>query len=108
MQVTFNVKLPATIRREGDWFVSACPVLDIASQGKSEREALNNLVEAAQVFLLSCYERGTLDQVLKDCGFRPLKKVSGRMRTLKKPAKWIDVALPFSAPIKGRAEHCPA
>lgn len=39
----------ATIWREGDWFVSQCLELDIASQGKTEEEALANLKEALEL-----------------------------------------------------------
>jgi predicted RNase H-like HicB family nuclease len=108
-QVVFNVRFQATVHREGDWFVSFCPVLDVASQGKSEREALKNLAEASRLFLLSCYDRGTLDQVLKARGLRTMKKAAAQS-TGKKDQLHIDVALPFSAPakVKGRVEHCPA
>lgn len=39
----------ATVRREGDWYVSQCLELDIASQGKTEEEALANLKEAIEL-----------------------------------------------------------
>ena len=38
----------ATTWREGDWFVSQCLELDVASQGKTEEEALANLREALE------------------------------------------------------------
>jgi predicted RNase H-like HicB family nuclease len=38
------------IEREGDGYVSLCPQLDIASQGKTIEEARNNLVEALELF----------------------------------------------------------
>jgi predicted RNase H-like HicB family nuclease len=40
----------AIIEREGDGYVSFCPELDIASQGKSVEEAKNNLIEALELF----------------------------------------------------------
>jgi len=36
----------ATVWREGDWYVSQCLELDVASQGATEEEALANLKEA--------------------------------------------------------------
>jgi predicted RNase H-like HicB family nuclease len=39
----------ATVWREGDWFVSQCLDLDIASQGSTEEEALANLREALEL-----------------------------------------------------------
>lgn len=29
---------PIVIAREGKWYVASCPILDIATQGKSEQE----------------------------------------------------------------------
>ncbi|WP_180541686.1 type II toxin-antitoxin system HicB family antitoxin [Nevskia soli] len=39
----------ATVRREGDWFVSQCLDVDVASQGATEDEALSNLREAIEL-----------------------------------------------------------
>lgn len=36
----------AVISREGDWFVAQCLEIDIASQGETEEEAIQNLNEA--------------------------------------------------------------
>lgn len=44
-------KLSAVITKEGDIFVSLCPELDIASQGKTVDEALGNLKEAVELYL---------------------------------------------------------
>jgi hypothetical protein len=41
------------------------------AQGTTRQEAERNLVEAAQLFMESCYERDVLDEVLKQCGFTP-------------------------------------
>jgi predicted RNase H-like HicB family nuclease len=42
--------LTAIIEREGDGYVSLCPELDIASQGKTIEEARRNLQEALELF----------------------------------------------------------
>jgi predicted RNase H-like HicB family nuclease len=39
----------ATVWREGDWFVSQCLDVDVASQGRTEEEALENLREALEL-----------------------------------------------------------
>lgn len=41
----------AIIEREGDGYVSLCPELDIASQGKTIEEARENLREALELFI---------------------------------------------------------
>ena len=43
--------LSAVIHKEGDWFVSHCPELDVASQGKTIEEAIANLKEAVSLYL---------------------------------------------------------
>ena len=53
-------------------YVSHCDPLDVCSQGDTEKEAIANLNEAVQIFLSTCYEMGTLNDVLKDCGLTPL------------------------------------
>lgn len=39
----------ASVWREGDWYVSQCLELDVASQGETEEEALANLKEALEL-----------------------------------------------------------
>jgi predicted RNase H-like HicB family nuclease len=41
----------ATVWREGDWYVSQCLEIDVASQGRTEEEALENLREALELHL---------------------------------------------------------
>jgi predicted RNase H-like HicB family nuclease len=43
-------QLTAIVEREGDGYVSFCPELDIASQGKTVEEARANLREALELF----------------------------------------------------------
>ncbi len=39
----------APVWREGDWYVSQCLEVDVASQGETEEEALANLKEAMEL-----------------------------------------------------------
>jgi predicted RNase H-like HicB family nuclease len=41
----------AVVWKEGDWFISQCMEIDVASQGHSEEEALRNLEEAVLLYL---------------------------------------------------------
>lgn len=38
-----KIPLPIVITREGKWFVASCPVLDVATQGKTEKEVKENM-----------------------------------------------------------------
>ena len=44
------VSLPVMVSRDGKWFVASCPLLDIATQGKTEREVKENMEELIQDF----------------------------------------------------------
>ena len=46
-----KLKLSAAVHREGTWFVSWCPELDVASQGRTVEEAISNLREAVELCL---------------------------------------------------------
>ena len=56
------------MKREGDWYIAHCPPLDLTTQGKTLAEAKKNLIEASELFITSCFERGTLGQALKELG----------------------------------------
>jgi predicted RNase H-like HicB family nuclease len=79
------------MKREDGWYVATCPPLDIATQGRTQQEARENLIEAAQLFLASCLERGTLDQALKELGFIPL----GKARPMPRGAFPLAIPVPF-------------
>ncbi len=65
-----SFQLPYTFAREGGSVIASCDVLDVHSQGRTEAEALDNLQEALQLFLETCLEMDSLDQVLKAQGFQ--------------------------------------
>ena len=46
----------ATVWREGDWYVSQCLEIDVASQGATEEDALAKLKEALELqhMLFAC------------------------------------------------------
>ena len=68
--VSFKMQLTAGIKKEeSDLYVSYCPVLDLYSQGGTEKEAKNNIIEAVGLFIQTACEAGTLKDVLADCGF---------------------------------------
>lgn len=92
-RVYFHLSLPAKTRKKASIYISSCAVLDIHSQGYSEKESRENLIEAVQLFITTCFERGTLDQVLKECGFQALK---ARVKPVKNH-RFITVPIPFNA-----------
>ena len=73
-KVEIKIKLPVSTKKKAKGFISYCSVLDVYSQGSTEKEAKKNIMEALKLFLISCFERGTLDAVLKECGFKAVRK----------------------------------
>ncbi len=69
--VDFKISTPVGVRYDEEikQWVSVCPVLDLYSQGDTEEQAIFNIHEAVSLFLGTCYEIGTLNQVLQERGF---------------------------------------
>lgn len=107
MQAVLSFKLPAVIIKGENFYVSTCPVLDVSSQGKTKKEALENLKEALALFLKSCFERGTIDQVLKESQFKALHLKHFKPKKYAPKYTAINVPLPFKIPAP-EATLCPA
>ena len=70
MKRSFQTKLTLSIYKEGRQFVAFCPTLDLCAQGGSIKEAQKNFDEVFGLFLEEVVKKGTLDQVLSDCGWK--------------------------------------
>ena len=46
-----KIILPIILGKEGRWFVASCPILDIATQGRSEKEVKENLQDLIKLYL---------------------------------------------------------
>ena len=46
-----EIALPIVIAREGKWYVASCPLLDVASQGKTEDEVKKNIKALIKEYL---------------------------------------------------------
>ena len=49
MNTSRETPIRARIVKEGDWYVAQCLEVDVASQGETEDEALENLREALEL-----------------------------------------------------------
>lgn len=45
------IPLPVIVMKEGKWFVASCPILDIATQGKTEEEVKENMEDLINEYL---------------------------------------------------------
>lgn len=50
MNIPIKSKFIAYVWQEGEWFIAQCLEVDVASQGESEKEALDNLSEAIELY----------------------------------------------------------
>ena len=98
--------LPTKIIKRRKWFLSSCPLLDVHSQGATKRKALDNLREALRLFLVTCFERGTLENVLKECGFRPIEPETKATPFPK--GSMVRVPVPFYVQSNGNTTECHA
>ena len=72
-------RLPYSLKKRRKWYLAVCQSLDVASQGPTKKKALDNLRDAIRGFLADCFERGTLDEVLRQAGFVSAGKPSERV-----------------------------
>ena len=68
--------------------------VELQVDSATEAEARKNIEESARLFITSCFERGTLEDVLKECGFRVTSTPLSRKTNDK---NFITVPIPFSA-----------
>jgi hypothetical protein len=71
--------------------VSHCPALNIFAHGATKEDAKNALVSTVQLFVETCYQRGTLGKVLKEAGFIPMPHRAGVALAAAKQDECIEV-----------------
>jgi predicted RNase H-like HicB family nuclease len=108
-RIQFEAKLPAQFRKDEETgqIIACCPILDVITQGPNEQEAKTNLVEALNLFFISCYEHGTLDEVMKECGFAAF--AGPQIPAFEQPTDdLVDVLIPFFSPDQKMLAECQA
>ena len=69
--IELDVQLRAFARRERrNRWIAICPKLDVVTQGSSAKDAKRQLDDAVRAWFEDCIDRGTLEQALRECGFR--------------------------------------
>ena len=89
-------------RKKGGLVFRPLPSTDITTQGRSIAEAKQNLMEASEFFFISCLERGTLDNALRELGF---VKVQAHLQRV--PHNGFKMVIPI--PMRfSKPQPCPA
>ena len=91
--IELQARLPYTLKKTKVGFVAFCPILDVGSQGDNEQEAIENLKEAIEAFIEGCAEMGTLDDVLRECGFKPFKVKKAKPVEFTEPTICVPIPL---------------
>lgn len=109
MRIAMEMSMPATVKKKGKFYISCCPLMDVCSQGETKKKALYNLSDALSLFFVSCFERGTLDEVLKQRGFVAAKRPTLHKHALEKPFadRFESVTVPIPFLIKHKKESNP-
>jgi len=79
LEVTFSLAFGTRRDEDADVYVGYCPLLNLYSQGTTEEEAETAVVDAAQLFIVTCYGRDTLHRVLRSRGMK--KAIPGTARS---------------------------
>lgn len=69
-----EIKLPVLFLKEGSKFIAYSPALDISTCGKTFNKAQKRFEELVGIFFEELREKGTLEDVLLECGWRKNKK----------------------------------
>jgi len=86
------------MKREDGWYIAHCPPLDITTQGRTEHEARANLIEASELFVRSCFERGTFEQALRELGWHVVSgsvAKQGEKQSMSVPAGAFGFPIPI-------------
>ena len=70
----FEVKLPVSIFKEGEYFVAYTPALDLSTSGKSFEEVKHRFNQVVKIFFEETLKKGTLNEVLRELGWRKVEK----------------------------------
>ncbi len=69
-----NFSLPVSFIRESNRIVAYSPAIDLSTSGKTYKEAQRRFIEASSAFFEELAERGTMDQVLRELGWRKIRR----------------------------------
>ena len=63
------IRIPLSLWKEGDVYVSFTPALDLSTCGNTRDEAVRNMNEAANLFVQTAMERDCLLELLESYGW---------------------------------------
>lgn len=73
-KMNLKFSLPVSVLKEGNRFIAYTPALDISTSGKTYEEAKKRFEELVLIFFEELNGLGTTEEVLKDLGWKKVKK----------------------------------
>jgi hypothetical protein len=73
-KINLQFKLPVSIIREGKKYIAYTPVLDLSTSANSFEVAKKRFGELVYIFFEELIKKGTLEEVLRDLGWRKVQK----------------------------------
>jgi predicted RNase H-like HicB family nuclease len=92
-EIRLNLPVEEAYKKRTKLWVICIPTLDLCAQGSEKAEARKNLREVSSLFFETCFENGTLFEVLKDSGLS--QKSINVTATTARDDGYIDIAIPL-------------
>lgn len=73
-RVSWQFNLPVTIFKEKKRYIAHTPALDLSTSGRTYEEVKKRFEEIVNIFFEELVKNDTLDDVLRDMGWREVKK----------------------------------
>lgn len=70
----YNVNLPVVIFKEDKTFIAYTPALDLSTAGENFEAVKEKFDQAVKIFFEEVNEKGTLEEVLAENGWRKINK----------------------------------
>ena len=68
------MSIPVSILKEGKYFIAYTPVLDLSTSGTTYAQVSRRFQEAIQIFFEELMEKGTIEKVLTELGWKKVQK----------------------------------
>lgn len=93
--VAIEAELSLKILKEDDFFVAYCSELDLSSHGETVEEAQKNFGEVLNIFFEEITKKGTLDDVLLECGWQKVEDKEKHIPKWIPPAYVLETTVPL-------------
>lgn len=88
-----NFSLPVTILKEGKQYIAYTPALDLSTSGNTYKQAKKRFEEIVDIFFEEIIEKGTLEEVLSELGWKKIKKEWNPPIVVSNESQTINVAI---------------